>query len=117
MLGGRTLGEGTLRNAPETWEVRDSQVSKGGTLDQIPSSGERELVEPTSSRKTGCHHTVKTLIHNCSCLKGTILSFWVGNGEEPEEKMVQRQAQSGILLKRRSKGLTLLLFEFTVDLS
>jgi hypothetical protein len=32
-----------------------------------------------------------------------------GNGEEPEEKKVQRQVQSGIQLKGRSQGLTLLL--------
>jgi hypothetical protein len=31
------------------------------------------------------------------------------NGEEPEEKKVQIQAQSGIQLKGRSLGLTLLL--------
>ena len=37
---------------PETWEVRDSQDSKGETLDKMPYSGERELVEPISSRKT-----------------------------------------------------------------
>jgi hypothetical protein len=50
----------------ETWEVRDSQDSKGGTLDEIPNNGERELIESTSSRKTGhqvegwrCHPTVK----------------------------------------------------------
>ena len=43
----------TLQNAPETWEVRDSQDSKGGTLDEMPDSRERELIEPTSSRKTG----------------------------------------------------------------
>jgi hypothetical protein len=42
-----------FQNAPETWEVRDSQDSKGGTLDEIPDSRERELIEPTSSRKTG----------------------------------------------------------------
>ena len=45
----------TLQNIPETWEVRDSQDSKGGTLDEMPDSRERELVEPTSSRKTGYH--------------------------------------------------------------
>jgi hypothetical protein len=33
--------------------VRNSQESKGGTLDEMPYSGERELVESTSSRKTG----------------------------------------------------------------
>ena len=43
----------TLQNAPETWEVRDSQDSKGGILDEMPDSRERELIEPTSSRKTG----------------------------------------------------------------
>jgi hypothetical protein len=31
--------------------VRDSQDSKGGTLDEMPNSGERELVVSTSSRK------------------------------------------------------------------
>ena len=53
--GNRQLQEvgGTLQNAPETWEVRDSQDSKGGTLDEMPDSRERELIEPTSSRKTG----------------------------------------------------------------
>ena len=46
-------GGGTLRNAPETWEVRDYQDSKGGTLDELPLSREREFIKPTSSRKTG----------------------------------------------------------------
>jgi hypothetical protein len=41
-----------LQNVPQTCEVRDSQDSKGGTLDEIPYRAERELVEPTSSRKT-----------------------------------------------------------------
>jgi hypothetical protein len=57
---------GTLWNVPETWEMRDSQVSKGGTLGKMPYSGERELIESTSSRKTGhqvkgcgCHATIK----------------------------------------------------------
>jgi hypothetical protein len=56
--------------------VRDSQDLKGGTLYEMPYSGERELVEPTSSKKTG--HQVrdgvtipqsKTLTHSCSCMK------------------------------------------------
>jgi hypothetical protein len=70
-------GWGTLQNASETWEVRDSQDSKGGTLDEIPDSRERELIEPTCSRKTGrtssegggCHPTVTPLTHNCFCLR------------------------------------------------
>jgi hypothetical protein len=51
-LSGREVG-GTLQNVPETWELRDSQNSKGGTLHEMFYSGERELVEPTSSRKSG----------------------------------------------------------------
>jgi hypothetical protein len=53
-LGDRRLG-GTLQNAPETWEVRNSQDSKGENLDEMSNSRERELIEPTSSRKTGHH--------------------------------------------------------------
>ena len=44
---------GSLQNAPEIWEVRDSQNSKEGTLDEMPNSEEKELEESTSSRKTG----------------------------------------------------------------
>jgi hypothetical protein len=43
---------GTLQNVTETWEVRDFQDSKGGTLDEMPNSRERKIIEPTSSRKT-----------------------------------------------------------------
>ena len=46
--------------------MRNSQDTKGGTLDEMPNSGEKELVESTSSRKTrdqveglDCHPTVK----------------------------------------------------------
>ena len=60
-LSRQEVGE-TLQNAPETWKVRDSQGSKGGTLDEMPDNRERELIEPTSSRNTshqvrdgGCH--------------------------------------------------------------
>jgi hypothetical protein len=37
----------------ETWVVRNSQESKAGTLDEMPHIEKRELVEPTSKRKTG----------------------------------------------------------------
>jgi hypothetical protein len=36
-----------------TWEVRDSQYSNGGTLDEMPESRKRKLIESTSRRKTG----------------------------------------------------------------
>jgi hypothetical protein len=55
-----------LQNGTETSEMRDSQDMKGGTLDEMPYSGEKELVESTPSRKTGyqvegwgCHTKVK----------------------------------------------------------
>jgi hypothetical protein len=35
---------------PETWEVRDFQDLMGVTLDEMPNSGKRELIESTSSR-------------------------------------------------------------------
>ena len=44
---------GTPQNAPEIWEVRDFQDTKEGTLNETPDSRERELIESTSSRKTG----------------------------------------------------------------
>ena len=47
---------------------------------------------------------VKTLNHNYSCLK-----YRDGKTEEPEEKKVQQQAQSGIQLKGRPQGLPLIL--------
>jgi hypothetical protein len=61
----------------ETWKVTVSQDSKEGILDEIPSSWERELVELSSSRKTGgikwkdevAIPQSKTLTQNCSCLK------------------------------------------------
>jgi hypothetical protein len=77
-------GWGTLQNTPETWQVRDSQESKGGTLDETPNSRERELIEPTPAgrlqvKKWGCHPTVTSLIHNCSCLKE--LQGWKWGGD------------------------------------
>ena len=46
------MGEGGLQNVLEFWEVRGSQDSKAGTLDEMPYSREREFIESTSSRKT-----------------------------------------------------------------
>ena len=76
------VGE-TPQNAPEIWEVRDSQDSKGGTID-VTTSRERELIEATSSRKTG--HQVRegvaipvtSLTHNCSSLEELQGWKWIG---------------------------------------
>jgi hypothetical protein len=77
----------------------------------MPDSRESKLYrsylhqqERESSEGWGCLPTVTSFAHNFSCLKDKD-----GNGEEPEEKKVQQQAQSGIQLKGRSQGLTLLL--------
>ena len=85
-------GWGTLQNAPETWEMRDSQNSKGGTLDEMPNSRGREHMEPTSSRKTG-HQVRDGVAIPQSHLWPIIVPVWKnyrkGNGEEPEVKKVQ----------------------------
>jgi hypothetical protein len=69
--------QGTLQNAPETLEVRESQDSKEGTLDKIPySMGEwtcrahLQQKDRASSKVWGCHCIVKTLNHN---------DLWLGN--------------------------------------
>ena len=56
---------GTLYKVQKALDVRDSQNSKGGILDKV-FSGDREVIESTSSRKTGhavevcyCYPTVK----------------------------------------------------------
>jgi hypothetical protein len=78
-------GRGTLQNIPESWVVGDSQDSKGSTLEEMPYIGEREMVEPTSNRKTehqvkmGFPSTVKTLTHNNSCLKELLGWKWRGS--------------------------------------
>jgi hypothetical protein len=100
------------QNAPETREVRASQDSKGRTLDEMPDSREREHIESTSSRKTG-HQMRDGVAIPQSQLWSITVPVWKnyrdGNGEKPEEKKVQWQTQSGIQLKGRSQGLTLLL--------
>jgi hypothetical protein len=63
-------------NAPETWEVQDSQDSKGGTFDEkLDSRGRKfrvHLQQETgriSSEVWGCHPTDTSLTNYCSCLK------------------------------------------------
>jgi hypothetical protein len=66
----------------------------------MPDYRERDLIEPTSSRKIGL-------------LWSTIVPVWKyysdWNGKELEEKKIQGYAQNGIQLKGRSQGLILLL--------
>jgi hypothetical protein len=43
------VGE-TLQKVPESWEVRDSRDSMVVTFNEMPNSGERELVDTTSTK-------------------------------------------------------------------
>ena len=94
----------TLQNVSESWEVRHTQDSKGGTLDEMTICRERELLEPTFSRKTG--HQMRDIPY--SQIIWLRIRFWKnyrdGNGEEPEEKKFQKQAQIRIQLKGLSQS-------------
>jgi hypothetical protein len=73
---------------------------------------EQELIEPTSSRKTGYQGWDVVAIpqwHLWPIIFSVCKNYRNENGEEPEEKKVQQQAQSGIQLKGWSQGLTVLL--------
>jgi len=96
---------------PGRWDTLGTQ-REGGTLDEMSYSVERELVEHTSSRKTG-HQVRDRIAIPQPKLWPIIVPLWKncrdGNGEELEVKKVQQQTQSGIQLKGRPQGLTLLL--------
>jgi hypothetical protein len=77
-----------IQNILDTGEVRESQDSKGGTLNEMPYSGERELVKPTTKRKTGhqvegwgCHSTLKNSQPELFLSERTV---GTENGEKPE---------------------------------
>jgi hypothetical protein len=101
-------GPPRIHQRPGRWETSRTQR----TLDEMPDSRKRELTEPPSSRKTG-HQVKDGVAIPQSHLWPIIVPVWKNyrdrNGKEPEEKKVQLQAQSGIQLKGRSQGLTLIL--------
>jgi hypothetical protein len=90
--------------------VRDSLDSKGGTLGEMSYREERELVKPTSSRKTGqqqevwgCNSTVK---HSDPEL---FLSERTAGTKTEKSLRKGSPGTFGIQLKGRSQDLTLLL--------
>jgi hypothetical protein len=100
-----------MHQSPGGWETLRTQ--RGGTLDEMPYIGERELTEPTSRRQTG--HQVRdggTIPQ--SHLWSIIVPVWKNyrdwNAGKPEEKKIHWQAKSGIQLKDKFRGLTLLLW-------
>ena len=73
--------------------MRDLQDSNGGTLDERTYRGEKELVESTSSRKTGhqvegwgCHPTATKYDSELFLSESTI---GTKNGQDPDFKEVQ----------------------------
>ena len=98
---------GILQNVRETWEVRDSQDSKGRTLDEMPNIREGELIESNSNKKIG--HQMREWVaipqpKLCPIIVPVWKNYRDGNEEEREEK-VQQQDQRGIQLKGCSKAL------------
>jgi hypothetical protein len=74
--------------------VKESQESNAGTLDEMSYSGEREIVESTSNRKTG--HQVE--VYGC---------YPTVKNSDPELFLSERTAQSKMekkLRKRRSSN-------------
>ena len=77
----------------ETWEVRDPKDSKGGTLEEMPYSGERELVESSSSGGTG--HQVERLSYHPTVKSSNPELFLSertarkNHGEKPKGKEIQ----------------------------
>jgi hypothetical protein len=60
----------------------------------------RELIEPTSSRKTARNRAAIPQLQLWPITVPVWKNYRDGNGEEPEDKKIQEQAQSGIQLRR-----------------
>ena len=103
---------GTLQNSPETWLVYNSQDSKGWTLDEMPDSRERDLIEPTSSRKTGNQMSERGPSHSHDSDPQLFLPEKI-TGMEIERSLRKRrpskQTQREIQFKGICEGLTLLM--------
>ena len=98
--GNRRLGE-PFRMHQRPWRSETLRTQRKGTLDEMPYSRERELIESIFIRKTG-HQVRNGVAILQSQFWPIIVPVWNnyrdGNGEEPKEKWVQ----IGILLKGRS---------------
>jgi hypothetical protein len=103
-------GRVTLQNVLETREVRHSQDSKGGTLDEVLYGGEDELIEPPSSRGTGCqleerdcHLTVKSSDAELCLSEGTA---WGKKIKSPREQRASDRPKLGSISWRGLAPIT-----------
>jgi hypothetical protein len=70
------------------WKVRESQDRNGGTLDEMPNSWERKLIESASSRKVG--HQVKGRFQDLTLL----LMLWCAYRQKPSMAVHQEVQQA-----------------------
>jgi hypothetical protein len=115
-----TSGNRRLGDAPPTPPLESNRDLRGERLPGLTARDlwwnawqQREGIyrahlqqeDRTASEGWGCHPIITPLTH--------IVSFWKNfrdrNGEDPEKKKVQWQAQIGIQVEGRPEGLTLLL--------
>jgi hypothetical protein len=73
-----------------TREVRDSQDSKGGTLDEMPYNGERELKSPTPVERHGSSQRMGLPSHSQNSDPELFLSKRI-TGTTQEKRLRERQ--------------------------
>ena len=90
--------------------MRASQNSMVGTLDEMPNSGKRKLVESMSRRKTGhqvegwgCHPTVKSSDPELFLYEGSA-------GTKMEKRMKERRSSGRLKQRPGALILTLMLW-------
>ena len=95
-------GEGTFQNVPEAQEVRDSQNSKGGTLDEMLNSVEMEFIESSSNRNLSSGGT--ELSSHSQKLRPRIVLSKRTAGTKMEKRLRERRSSHWPNLGSSSRG-------------